>query len=41
MRIARIGKETEAVNQEPVDLLLLDKLIMKYKNQKGNMIPLL
>lgn len=41
MRIARINvKETEAPQVE-IDLSLLDQLIEKYKDKKGNMIPLL
>jgi NADH-quinone oxidoreductase subunit E len=41
MRIARINvKETEAPQVE-IDLSLLDRLIEKYKDKKGNMIPLL
>jgi NADH-quinone oxidoreductase subunit E len=41
MRIARI-RENENVNkQEKVDLGLLDPILSKYKNVKGNMIPIL
>ena len=41
MRIARIGKEKEVVEQPEVDLSLIDTLIEKYKGKKGNMIPIL
>ncbi len=42
MRVARIHKngKTEKV-QKPVDLSLMTPLIEKYKNKKGNLIPLL
>jgi NADH-quinone oxidoreductase subunit E len=42
MRVARINKngKTEKV-QKPVDLSLMMPLIEKYKNKKGNLIPLL
>lgn len=42
MRVARIHKngKTEKV-QKPVDLSLMMPLIEKYKNKKGNLIPLL
>ena len=41
MRISRINTKTSEWNQAEVDLSLLDPLIMKYRNKKGNMIPLL
>lgn len=41
MRIARIKPETNLNDQETADLALLDSLIEKYKNKKGNVIPLL
>lgn len=41
MRIARTGKEKEVIEQPAVDLSLIDPLIEKYKNKKGNMIPIL
>jgi len=41
MRIARIGKEKEAIEQPVVDLSMIDPLIEKYKGKKGNMIPIL
>jgi len=41
MRVKRILQEKEAVNQASVDLTLIDPLIEKYKNKKGNLIPLL
>ena len=41
MRISRINKKTKAEPTSNIDLSLLDKLISKYKNTKGNMIPLL
>ena len=41
MRIARIGKEKEVLEQAGVDLSLLDPLIEKFKGKKGNMIPIL
>jgi NADH-quinone oxidoreductase subunit E len=42
MRVARIHKngKTEKI-QKPVDLSLMMPLIEKYKNKKGNLIPLL
>jgi NADH-quinone oxidoreductase subunit E len=41
MRVQRIPKQEDTTNQEKVDLSLLDPLIKKLKDKKGNMIPLL
>jgi NADH-quinone oxidoreductase subunit E len=41
MRVQRIPKQKDIADQEEVDLSLLDPLIEKYKNKKGNLIPLL
>ena len=41
MRVQRIPVKREEVDQEAVDLSLLDPLIHKYKDKKGNLIPLL
>ncbi|MBE9480883.1 MAG: NADH-quinone oxidoreductase subunit NuoE [Bacteroidetes bacterium] len=41
MRIARISGEKITEEQEQVDVNLLDSLIKKYKDKKGNLIPLL
>jgi NADH-quinone oxidoreductase subunit E len=41
MRVQRIPKQEDTTNQEKVDLSLLDQLIEKLKDKKGNMIPLL
>jgi len=41
MRIARISKKTEVLEQGGVDLTMMDPLIEKFKGKKGNMIPLL
>ena len=41
MRIERITHATEIDIQEDIDLGRLDPLISKYKNKKGNLIPLL
>ncbi len=41
MRIARINIEKQQAQQDVVDLSLIDDLIKKYKDRKGNMIPLL
>jgi NADH-quinone oxidoreductase subunit E len=41
MRIARIRTEKVNLLQDEVDLTLIDDLIKKYKDKKGNMIPLL
>lgn len=41
MRVQRIPKQKDITEQEKVDLDLLEPLIEKYKNKKGNLIPLL
>ena len=41
MRIERIPVVQEKEKMEEVDLSMIDPLIEKYKNKKGNMIPLL
>lgn len=41
MRIQRIEVKHETTAQEAVDIELLNPLIGKYKNRKGNLIPLL
>lgn len=41
MRIKRIPSGTEKVNMPDVDLSLIDPIIKKYKNKRGNLIPLL
>ena len=42
MRVLRINKkEVKSVTKKAVDLTLLDTLIYKYRNKKGNLIPLL
>ena len=41
MRISRINTSIGDVELEKVDLNAIDSLIEKYKNKKGNMIPLL
>lgn len=41
MRIKRITGETEKVELPEVDLSLIDPIIKKYKNKRGNLIPLL
>ena len=41
MRVARIQKAEKPLNGEVPDLNLLNPLIEKYKERKGNMIPLL
>lgn len=41
MRIARIIQEKEVLPGNEIDLSLLDPIIEKYKDKKGNMIPLL
>jgi len=41
MRINRISPIAEENISESVDLTLIDKLIEKYKDKKGNLIPLL
>ncbi len=41
MRIARIRKNQEVIEEAAVDLDLIDGLIEKYRTRKGNLIPLL
>ena len=41
MRIERIEVQREIDEQEPADVELLNPLIERYKNKKGNLIPLL
>lgn len=41
MRIARISEKKITEEQDQVDVNLLDSLIEKYKDKKGNLIPLL
>ncbi|MFC2104574.1 NADH-quinone oxidoreductase subunit NuoE [Bacteroidota bacterium] len=41
MRVKRILQEKEATMQASVDLALIDPIIEKYKNKKGNLIPIL
>ena len=41
MRIKRISFETVIEEEKPVNLHLLDSIIEKYKNRKGNLIPIL
>lgn len=41
MRIKRIQGKTEKVELPEVDLSLIDPIIKKYKNKRGNLIPLL
>lgn len=41
MRVARLQVKQEETPQDAVDLSLIDDLIKKYKDKKGNMIPLL
>ncbi len=41
MRITRIHEQAVARSQDSVDLSLLDPLINKFRNKKGNLIPLL
>lgn len=41
MRIARVKKEILKEDGKQVDLSLMDSFIEKYKNVRGNMIPLL
>src|SRR6056297_1619973 len=41
MRVQRILQKKDSIKQEEVDLSLLDPLIEKFKNKKGNLIPLL
>lgn len=41
MRVARISKTKQDIEEQNIDLELLNPLIEKYKNKKGNLIPLL
>ena len=41
MRIARLSTKKEVNEQDPVDLSLIDPIIEKYKEKKGNLIPIL
>ncbi len=41
MRIQRINEQKHSKSSVDVDLSLLDPIIQKYKNVKGNMIPIL
>ena len=41
MRIKRIPREIEKEDLPDVDLSLIDPIIKKYKNKRGNLIPLL
>lgn len=41
MRLARIKIKNETIKQDAVEIKLLDPLIEKYKNKRGNLIPLL
>ena len=41
MRVKRIPVEMEKVDLPDVDLSLIDPIIKKYKNKRGNLIPLL
>src|SRR6056297_3462526 len=41
MRVQRILQKKDSIKQEEVDLSLLDPLIEKLKQKKGNLIPLL
>jgi NADH-quinone oxidoreductase subunit E len=41
MRIVRVKKEVKREEDKKVDLSLMDSFIEKYKNVRGNMIPLL
>ena len=41
MRISRISAQKSTTEVDKIDLSILDPLIQKYKNKKGNMIPLL
>lgn len=41
MRIARLSTKKEVGIQDKVDLSLIDPLIEKYKDKKGNLIPIL
>ncbi|MEA2042503.1 MAG: NADH-quinone oxidoreductase subunit NuoE [Bacteroidota bacterium] len=41
MRIQRISKQPNSDSTDGIDISLMNPLIEKYKNKKGNMIPLL
>ena len=41
MRIKRTAIEIDTETEKKVDLKLLDPIIQKYKNKKGNLIPIL
>ncbi|MCD4772973.1 MAG: NADH-quinone oxidoreductase subunit NuoE [Bacteroidales bacterium] len=41
MRITRLNTDIIEIEQEKADLLSIDPLIEKYRNKKGNMIPIL
>jgi len=41
MRVKRIPQKKVIAQQQAVDLDLIDSLIEKYKNKKGNLIPIL
>lgn len=41
MRITRVKKKREDKEEKKIDVSLLDSFIEKYKNVKGNLIPLL
>lgn len=41
MRVARMNKRKELIQNDQVDLSLIEPLIEKYRGIKGNMIPLL
>ena len=41
MRINRIPPNIEKPQDDPVDLKLIDSIIQKYRDKKGNLIPLL
>jgi len=41
MRIARITRNAEAKDSDPIDLNLITPLINKYQGKKGAIIPLL
>jgi len=41
MRVSRIKNKKEEKLEKKIDVSLLDPFIKKYKNEKGNLIPLL
>ena len=41
MRITRLNTDIIEIEQEKADLSSIDPLIEKYRNKKGNMIPIL